>query len=85
MPSFTDLEPTFLGSSHHWTYAGTRGSLEVPYKPNWCSRSVGPLEPIPKASTFVRLTRKPRNLISVVKCVSTQFRVIKAIDQKWLT
>lgn len=57
----------------------------MPISPTGAQDLWGPLEPIPKSLHLCQAHQEAKKLNLCCKCVSTQFRVMKAVDQKWLT
>lgn len=57
----------------------------MPIRPTGAQDLWGPLEPIAKNLHLCQALQDAKKINLCCKCVSTQFRVIKAVDQKWLT
>lgn len=66
-------------------FCWNRGAASMPISPTGAQDLWGPLEPIPKRLHLCQAHQEATKINLCCKCVSTQFRVIKAVDQKWCT
>ena len=60
-----------------------REAALMPLRPTGAQDLWGPLEPIPKSHYLCQAHQEAKKINLCCKCVSTQFRVRKTVDQKW--